>query len=233
MSQPGWDDPDLDAGVLIRGALWLIQEVGVGETFTKSDIRSAFPEASQADRRIRDLRDYGWVIHTRREDASLTSEQSRLVTVGVAVWDKRERVASHPGKSITSRQREAVLARYDYLCSVCGISGGEAYPDDPLRTAVISVTQRTATRLDRTEEKFFVTECKKCRAGARSSRSEATEVIESAKGLSVDERERLLVWVAKGRRDLTRVEKVWSRYCKLPVELQAEVRKGLDDSFDQ
>ena len=139
MQQPKWDDPDLDAGVMVRGGLWLLQEVGVGNVFTKGDIRAAFPDASQADRRIRDLRDYGWVLHTRADDASLQLEQTRLVSVGTEVWDPRARRASNPNKGISSKARDAIMARDDYMCTVCGITGGEAYPDDSMQTAVLTV----------------------------------------------------------------------------------------------
>jgi hypothetical protein len=64
---------------MITGALWLAAEVGEGGVFTKEQVRQAFPGISQADRRIRDLRDYGWVIHTNTDDASLASGEQRLV----------------------------------------------------------------------------------------------------------------------------------------------------------
>lgn len=53
---PRWNDPDFAAGTMVRAALWLLDEIGEGNSFTKEQVREAFPGVSQADRRIRDLR---------------------------------------------------------------------------------------------------------------------------------------------------------------------------------
>src|SRR5687768_11563496 len=86
MSLPKWNDPSLKVGTMIRIALWLISEIGIGNRFTKEALRQAFPGVAQSDRRLRDLRKYGWVIHTNTEDASLKTDEQRLVAVGKPVW---------------------------------------------------------------------------------------------------------------------------------------------------
>ncbi|MFJ8463067.1 hypothetical protein [Streptomyces swartbergensis] len=86
---PDWRDTS--GGGLVRGALWLCQEVGEGNIFTKSQLRAAFPDLAQIDRRVRDLRDYGWVIDTSREDATLGQAEQRFVKQGVKVWDPQQR----------------------------------------------------------------------------------------------------------------------------------------------
>ena len=58
MVMPRWDDANL--GTMRRAALWLVEVVGEGNSFTKSQLREAFPEVAQIDRRMRDLRDFGW-----------------------------------------------------------------------------------------------------------------------------------------------------------------------------
>jgi hypothetical protein len=40
---PAWNDPNFKGGTMARGALWLLQEVGEGNTFTKEQLRVAFP----------------------------------------------------------------------------------------------------------------------------------------------------------------------------------------------
>lgn len=209
---------------MIRGALWLVQEVGVGNAFTKEDIRRAFPGVSQADRRIRDLRDYGWVLHTSKEDARLTSEQTRFVATGAAVWDPTVRRAASPNKGISNREREAVLSRDDYLCTVCGISGAEEYPDDPTQTAVLGVSTRAISLPYGREEVLLVTECKRCRAGLGSSRRSAEAVAADARSLSGDDQARLMRWMRAGKRDLTDAERVWSQYLRLPADTRNAVR---------
>src|SRR4029079_19025372 len=108
--------PALSAGTMVRGALWLLQVVGEGNTFTKNQLREAFPGISQVDRRIRDLRDYGWVVYSSTEDATLLAEDQRFVKAGVAVWDPKARRAAAPQNPISSKDRQAVLARDGYMC---------------------------------------------------------------------------------------------------------------------
>lgn len=111
MPEPRWDDPQVKAGTMVRAALWLIQEVGIGNTFTKEQLREAFPGVAQADRRVRDLRAFGWVLDTNVSDASLTSEEQRFSSRGVDVWDgDQRRSVERDSGSISNKEREAVFA---------------------------------------------------------------------------------------------------------------------------
>lgn len=225
---PAWNDDELSAGVMVRGALWLVQEIGLGNAFTKEDIRRAFPGVAQADRRIRDLRDYGWVLHTSKEDASLTIEQTRFVATGAAVWDAHDRRAANQNKGITSKERDAVLSRDDYMCTVCGVSGAEEYPDDATQTAVLGVSTRVTVMPDGHETALLVTECKRCKAGLGRSRRSAEAVTADVRALSGEDRGRLTRWMRSGKRDLADAERVWSRYLRLPPEAREAVRTALD-----
>src|SRR5689334_11816746 len=117
MTLPKWNDPKLQAGTMIRTALWLMTEVGVGNTFTKEQHRQAFAGITQADRRLRDLRDYGWVIRTSAEDVTLRAEEQRFVAPGKAVWSRGIRRDAASGQ-ITAKQRVAAFAESDYQCTV-------------------------------------------------------------------------------------------------------------------
>lgn len=77
---PSWENEKL--GTMKRAALWLVDVVQEGGTFTKEDVKGAFPGVSQADRRVRDLRAHGWKIDTAREDASLGQHEQRFVAAG-------------------------------------------------------------------------------------------------------------------------------------------------------
>ncbi|WP_257133592.1 hypothetical protein [Streptomyces sp. f51] len=228
MTLPAWNDPALKGGTMIRGALWLVQEVGEGNTFTKEQLRDAFPGVSQADRRLRDLRPYGWVIHTNTEDASLMAEDQRFVEAGVPVWDPAARRAAAPRKAITAKQIQAALSRDDYMCTVCGIGGAEPYLDDSNQTAVLSVTRRTFVLLDGREEELLVTECKRCRAGGGGQVVRADEALAEIKNLDPADQRRLARWAERGRRGSTALERAWNAYRRLPSEAQEEVRNALD-----
>lgn len=224
MVQPAWDDPDLVAGVMVKGALWLVQSVGVGNVFTKSDIRHAFPDAAQADRRIRDLRDYGWVLHTRSDDAALLQEQTRFVKVGVEVWDPNARRASNPRKGISAKARDEVMARDGYLCTVCGIGGGEEYPEDPAQSAVLSVMKLLISSQNGSEKVELRTVCKRCRSGRGSARASVERVLAAARELNADDLDKLADWMGRNRRTVSPLDRAWGLYLNLPPEARAEVR---------
>ncbi|MGX1910343.1 hypothetical protein ACWIID_15995 [Streptomyces phaeochromogenes] len=228
MPLPAWDDPELKSGTMVRGALWLIQVVGEGNTFTKEQIRKAFPRVSQADRRIRDLRDYGWVMLTNTEDATLTAEDQRFIKVGVPVWDPVARRAATPQKAISNKEKQAVMARDHYMCTICGISGGDSYYDDSNQTAVLSVTRRKTVLPDTSEETLLVTECKRCRSGADGALARADEAIAEIKSLAPGDQRRLLRWIERDRRGSTQLERAWNSYRRLPADARDEVRSALE-----
>lgn len=222
MHQPSWDDPGA-GGTMIRGALWLIQVVGEGGTFTKNQLREAFPGVAQVDRRIRDLRDFGWIVHSSAEDASLLREDQRFVKAGIPVWDPKARQAGSPQKAISAKERQNVLARDGYMCTLCGVSGGEPYPDDSVQTAVLSVAQRTVTDDRGIETQALVTECKRCRAGGGTAPLGVADAVAAATGLGDHERRRLLRWMERGRRGATELDRAWLAYLRVPSDQRAEV----------
>ncbi|MBE1532973.1 hypothetical protein [Actinomadura algeriensis] len=228
MNTPAWDDPALKAGSMVRAALWLVQEVGEGNTFTKGQLRDAFPGVSQIDRRVRDLRDYGWSILANTEDASLTTEEQRLSKVGAAVWDPKERRAAAPRNTLSAKEIRAVLERDDFLCTTCGISGGEEYPDAPNRTALLSVTRRTTVLPDGREEVLLLTECARCRAGSSEAPARADEVAADIRILDPADQRRLSRWIERKRRVTTPLDRIWSAYSRLPAEAQDEIRAALE-----
>ncbi|WP_235215856.1 hypothetical protein [Mycobacterium kyorinense] len=226
---PGWDDPAFaTAGGMVKGALWLVGKIGEGNVFTKHQLREAFPNASQIDRRIRDLRAFGWIIHSSTEDASLRAEEQRFVKAGIAVWnaDERRKAAA---RTITAKERQATFAADGYQCVVCGIAGGELYPDSAHESAVLSVARRAIAMPDGTEVDGLVTECKRCRAGSSAaSPTDAASFLGRVAELEDTEREQLRGWLRRGRRGVAPVDQAWVMYRRLPAEVRDYVRQLLD-----
>src|SRR5688500_10774854 len=107
MSLPDWRDDRF--GTMIRSGLWLVTVVGEGNIFTKQELRDAFPGVSQVDRRVRDLRKYGWKIYANTEDAQLHTEEQRFVAQGVPVWDQQARRKADAAAAVTAVDRQEVL----------------------------------------------------------------------------------------------------------------------------
>ena len=221
---PKWNDPTLKAGTMIRTALWLISEVGVGHSFTKEKHRAAFAGKAQADRRMRDLRKYGWVIHTSAEDATLNSDEQRLVQIGRPVWDREARRTAAP-EQLTAKARRATFAENDYMCVVCGIAGGERYPDAPHMTAVLAISRRSVTLPDGSLHTMFVSECKRCRSGAAGGQLDLRQLLQSIRSISPPERAVFARWAESGRR--SPLDSLWADFRQLPSAARAQVRERL------
>ena len=225
---PSWQNPD-SGGTMKRIALWLVAEVGEGGIFTKAQLRDAFPDASQADRRLRDLRDFGWKIDTNREDAGLDAHEQRFVKRGIAVWEPGK--ATRPkadGPSLNAAERREVFTRDGNYCRSCGITPGQEYGAGVYETAQLDIARRTVRREDGREEVQFVTECKRCRIGGRSQETDLTSILAQVGQLGGIEQKLLAKWVKAGAREFSRVERLWAEYQSLPADARGAVEAQLD-----
>lgn len=227
MTLPRWNDSKLKAGTKVRTALWLISEIGVGNSFTKEQHRAAFPGVAQADRRLRDLRSNAWVIHTSAEDVTLNPDEQRFVSMGDPVWD-RGSVRKKTVNALTAKMRRATFADSDYQCSICGIAGGEKYADAPHTSAVLSVSRRAVKVSDGDVQTMFVTECNLCRSGARAHAVDVAMVLAHINALSTADRSTFLRWAGRGRRD--HLDQVWAEFRRLPKDVRREVAKRAENS---
>lgn len=231
MTTPCWNDPGAKLGSMARAALWLVQEVGVGNTFTKSRLREAFPSVGQIDRRVRDLRSYDWVLHSSAEDAALRQNEQRLVKVGVRVWDAVARKEAAPKDETTAKQRAAVLARDDYTCVTCGAAAGDTYPEGGHETARIGVVRRYAELPGEAPREVLVTQCKRCANGASPASISAEEALQRIASLDLRERQMLLHWMTTGRRESSPMERAWNAYRRLPADTRDAVETLMRQSL--
>ncbi|MFD3517241.1 hypothetical protein [Streptomyces sp. NPDC058657] len=218
---PSWREAG--RGTMVRCALWLVSEVGLGEVFTKTSLREAFPETSQIDRRMRDLRDRGWVIATNREDPTLTPSEHRFVTMGAEVWKPGQSKAKTPAAMITATQRREIFDLDGHLCRICGVAAGEAY-DGGVETAQLDVARRDVLKPDGSMGTEMVTECKRCRIGGRGTQADLAGLLGRLERMSGIEREHFAMWLAADRRDFSPMEQLWGEYRTLPAESRKAVR---------
>ncbi|MGW0335420.1 hypothetical protein ACWD0J_26715 [Streptomyces sp. NPDC003011] len=229
MTLPSWQDKKL--GSMARAALWLVTVVGEGNIFTKAALREAFPEVAQIDRRLRDLRKYGWRIDTSREDAELKQQEQRLVKRGADVWIPGQAKAPKHENSLTPAQRTKILQADNYLCRTCGIGVGEEYGDG-VEQAQLNVARRKVLLSDGEVEYQFVTECKRCGLGSSGREVDLGAVLEMVEALSPVERLTLAGWMAADQRTLSPLDKLWGLLRTLPEESRTTVADALDDMDD-
>ncbi|WP_330351525.1 hypothetical protein [Streptomyces sp. NBC_00582] len=222
MALPSWEDKNL--GTMKRAALWLATVVGEGNVFTKENVKEAFPGVSQADRRVRDLREFGWQIDTNREDASLGQHEQRFVRQGAAVWEPGK--GSRPGTSITQTQRREILSRDGHFCRSCGIAPGEVYAGS-YESAQLDIARRVVKQPDGSEAVELVAECNRCRVGGRGRAVDFGSLLAGVEALSGMERRMLRDWIDQDKRDFSQVELLWADYRTLPEESRARIRKAL------
>ncbi|WP_392841054.1 hypothetical protein [Streptomyces sp. LN500] len=222
MALPSWRDEKF--GTMKRAALWLVTVVGEGNVFTKEDVKNAFPGISQADRRVRDLRDYGWQIDTHREDALLGQHEQRFVGQGQPVWEPGK--ATKDSSSITDTQRRKILSSDGNRCRSCGISPGQIYAGS-FESAQIDIARRKVKQPDGSRPVQFVAECNRCRVGGRGLEADLDVVIEGVAKLGGLERQMLTDWVAADEREFGAVERLWADFRTLPAESRDKVRAAL------
>ncbi len=200
MNLPDWRTSI--AGTRTRAALWLASQIGEGGVFTKAQLREAFPGVEQIDRRMRDLRQDGWILSTYAQERSLAMDELRLVKIGGHVWEPGYKSNLTPRAS--DRERREILARDNFACVFCGIGAGETYSDDPALAGQLSVTWCD----EAAPQGRYVTTCKRCRNPlAEIGSSEAAYA--AAVTLAPDERRILTDWIWVGHRTPRQIDKAW------------------------
>ncbi|MFF9015186.1 hypothetical protein ACF09C_19745 [Streptomyces sp. NPDC014870] len=221
---PSWLDKKF--GSKVRAGLWLASEVGEGNVFTKGQLRAAFPDVAQIDRRVRDLRDHGWQIDTRREDESLHLDEQRFVKQGAEVWLPGQSKSPKEKTGLTSAQRTKVLVADNFLCRSCGIGAGESFGDGG-QDAQLDLARRQVLMLDGTRQTQLVIECNRCRVGGRERAADLAGIIRTLGRLSQLERDVFAGWLNADRRDPSPMEKLWGEYRTLPEEARSAVRDAV------
>ena len=197
-----------------------IASVGEGNKFTKLELYKAVPDFSQVDRRMRDLRECGWVIDNYKVNPSLKPDEYLVQKLGVRI-DLGERPVSPGRRTIGGAKRRRIFERDGNLCSICGVSAGGSYPDAPDRRAVLTIGHIHAVAhggLD--DDSNLRAECQRCNDEARDNTTPPLSyenVLSHAKNIgSKKEKARLLSWMIAQRRTPDDVERVFLEWRQLP-----------------
>ena len=218
-------------------AAWLAFNLDVGDQFSMPELRDALGtdavpnNQEHLNRRLRKLREDGWVLTSNSADKSLETGVYRIDQMG---W--------HPGlgarpkqDSISKATERAVFKRDGGRCVICGVGKGEPYIGKPDSHAVITVGDRQtgahkglAKDIDNLE-----TQCALHNEPVREEvlPESIEEVILDLKRLNDDELDKLETWLEQGYRSRDRLDQIHDRARALsPRErdkLVREVRKQL------
>lgn len=223
-------------GGLVRAAVWLANHVGEGNVFTKEELRQQFPGMAQIDRRVRDLRDWGWVINDYKQEAALKPNQQRLVKIGVAVWDKEARQANRI-PTISNTVRQEVFARDHHRCVRCGAMAGEEFVDKPGTFVKLTAAHVYPASLgSKATVHDLVTTCQRCNEPLRQhtvNYLDAQQVWARVRDLGIKDKERLLTWIRADRREITKLEAVFGHFRQLPAADRDDIAARLSDQLQK
>jgi hypothetical protein len=225
---PIWQDAR--HGAMKRSAHYLFTVVGVGNVFHKAQIREAVPGREQVDRRIRELRKFGWVIRTYRDLASLAPDELLLEAAGDHIWTPGYKSTRAPG--LNQAKRRAVFDRDGNRCVVCGIGAGEEYPDTPGEHARLTIGHLVPQgRQGRDDPDNWRTECARCNEPAKHLTGAPVDtnlLAAKIRELPRADRQRFLDWIKTGRRQFSNVETLWTQYRQLPAPTRKQIEETLE-----
>ena len=208
-----------------------IAGIGEGNKFTKNSLTEAVPGVAQADRRMRDLREMGWIIDNYKNNPGLKPEEYLLRKVGARI-DLGEPRPKTARKNITGPKRRRILERDGHSCQICGVAAGMEYPGEPGTRAVLTIGHIVPNaRGGNDDDHNLRTECSRCGDQARDitvNPPSAEEVFTHAQNVGGQkEKRRLLAWMAAGRRTLDDTEKVFMEWGRLTAAQRLEVMQKL------
>jgi len=199
---------------------WLIDTVGLGNTFTMLQLRDAVPDANQVDRRMRDLRQMTepWRILSSQSDPSLPQDTYRLDYVGNLT----------PAKKPSAKVRRKIFEKAGHRCAVCGIGLGEEYAEYPGELARLQLGHYVPLDLggSPTAEGNLRAECHRCNGGVRhlmGAIPTPASLEARAKAMGKARRADLVRWIDQGQRDIDEAERLYYELCQLPDHARVAV----------
>jgi len=216
-------------------AAWLNFNAKVGDIFTMRQLRAALADSAgpnthgQFDRRFRNLRKYGWIVHSSRDDANLRQDEYRMVQIGASIWLGKSKYGG--SKPVSEKTRRQVFYRDGNRCLLCGVGSGEPYPDEPNRIARLTVGHFVADSLRGPNDPANLrTECSRCNEPVKeqAQRSEsAAEIWPKIRDLSRPDKFRLLTWIENGYRERDEIDRLFDQVRILPAVQRAELHARL------
>lgn len=204
-----------------RLAAWLWFTKDIGATFTLPEARAALgsglAQSQHFDRRLRELREAGWMIPSGRDvGEGLRNDEYRLDGRGTRLWideerEKLERFAP------SAKVRRKVFERDGQRCVICGVATRESYPNEPATSARLTIGHRVPQeRLRQYGQRDNIdnwrTECARCNETVRDAAPDPRtfeELLPQVKALTKQEKAVLLDWLLRGERVRSELDRVF------------------------
>lgn len=230
-----WDTDTGKRGAERRLAAWLFFNMDEGDTFTMPQLRDALgsrdaPEkAEHLNRRLRRLRDFGWIIPSNKDDRTLPPGTYRLVLKG---WHPGIGPRPRKGDAVSQGTRRRVLERDGRRCVVCGVGSGEPYPGEPGTRAVLTIGHRIpqAAGGSSTDLNNLQVECKRCNEPVRGDLGKPEQLDDlyiDVRALPTKDLESLLMWLSQGHRGRSKLDVIFDRARMLSVGERQELQTRL------
>lgn len=189
----------------------------------------------QIDRRMRELREAGWVIRTYKDMATLAPSELFLEKIGAHTWEPGYR----PPRAMTvnATDRRKVYARDGLRCKACGIDFGDEYPHLAALGKHVkarpTVGHWTPRERGGTDDLWNLrAECHLCNEQSRNLSETPVDVRllkRNVKELRREDKRTLAGWLLAGRRTFTPLENIWAEIQKLPEPDKADIRQLLGE----
>lgn len=223
-----------------RVANYLAEELGEGSVFNKDQIREKLRDPSgrgieQIDRRMRELREVGWVIRTYKDMASLAPNELYLEKIGDRTWEPGYRPPR--ATTLSANDRRAAYERDGRRCMVCGIDFGDEYPHLLAEGRHVKARPTIGHWIPKErggtdDVSNLRPECHLCNEQSRNLTGSPvdTELVKRRiRELNREDKRRLAKWMLSGRRSFSHVENLWAEVQQLPTPARDEVRSYLAD----
>jgi hypothetical protein len=205
-------------------ATYLREAIGVGGVFTLAELRANASGATQSDRRMRDLRAMGWIIHSRKDDPTIGMGEYRVVFIGGMV----------PIPTVSDRVRREVFDRAQNRCQVCGYAAGETYPDGGVVRLQLGHWVPKGQNAEKVDPSNLRAECHRCNEGIRDKKRSVvtTEAVRArVLGLPAKSKKEMAGWIRSQHREPSVPEQAYYDFRQLPPSEQAAILDELERSI--
>ncbi|QLY33301.1 HNH endonuclease [Nocardia huaxiensis] len=209
-----------------------IANVGVGNRFTMKQLNASVPDVIQTDRRMRDLREMGWRIDNYKTNASLAPEEYLVREIGVRI-DQGEKRPANQRRSIAGAKRRRIFERDGGACRICGVAGGQEFPDAHGHKAVLTIGHIVPKdRGGSDNDENLQIECQRCNEQSRNniqSPPDPAEVLTAIRNLKGGHKTKKQVvgWMLSGKREISDAERAFGNWWRLPYDQRQHVKDAL------